>query len=391
MKLEIIFFGIVIGGAIIVLIFAFSSFHLLPNLKQTGDWKVKVNGHIKFHRYNNNNATFSAAPVIHGGQHEPEHEHHEEHAKHPSHDENQQNQHCPQHSIHFDITPPVLTPKMKKELNFKTEKINKNKRRRKFGPDSNLRKMIDACLNLEFDKGGTPECAMWNCFPMKEEEDEAEQQQEADKNDVKENENHHKNKQQNSHRQEVSLSSFPSTSLRKCCFEHKALRDTAHWVIDKLEEHNIRYFLSTGTALGAIRHKGTIIPWDTDVDIAIFPDDAERAKTVFTELSHLHFFHEDPNGKKMFWVHHSKNGKPVDGPHVEIFFEHAYTDHPDELLPLERCDFYGHQNAWCPKRDMFEKIWFPGGWKNYGGDHYHDDGRCTEYYLGKKIEKKKCK
>ena len=59
------------------------------------------------------------------------------------------------------------------------------------------------------------------------------------------------------------------------------MKEVLMWTVGKLQQHKLPYFLSTGTALGVFRHNGTIIPWDTDVDIAMDPK-YEKDLTAWT-------------------------------------------------------------------------------------------------------------
>jgi len=57
-------------------------------------------------------------------------------------------------------------------------------------------------------------------------------------------------------------------------------------LLDILNKNNIKYFGSSGTLLGAIRHQG-IIPWDTDIDIGMFYQDLQQ---LFDCLEGTSFF-----------------------------------------------------------------------------------------------------
>lgn len=69
--------------------------------------------------------------------------------------------------------------------------------------------------------------------------------------------------------------------------------------IDRVcQKHNIPYWLSGGSALGAVRHKG-FIPWDDDMDIAMMREDYERfLKEAVTDLPDRYVFQCFENDKK---------------------------------------------------------------------------------------------
>ena len=76
--------------------------------------------------------------------------------------------------------------------------------------------------------------------------------------------------------------------------------------IDKIcKKHNIIYWLDGGTMLGCARHKG-FIPWDDDLDIAVFEEDYEHLLKVLQEELPAQYRVEWPGNNKNFSFNFAK-------------------------------------------------------------------------------------
>lgn len=62
------------------------------------------------------------------------------------------------------------------------------------------------------------------------------------------------------------------------------------------KEHNIRYYLSNGTLLGAVKYK-SFIPWDDDVDVFVPREDYDRLLKIYEDTVQYKLFSFEKDGK----------------------------------------------------------------------------------------------
>lgn len=129
-------------------------------------------------------------------------------------------------------------------------------------------------------------------------------------------------------------------------------------------KHNIQYFLSGGSMLGAIRHHG-FIPWDDDIDVGMLREDFNRFKAVapaeldekysyqsFTNQNGYHFFFDRITAKNTYFASRYSDGYEMPkGFSIDIF---VYDRVPDDPTKWKR--------HW--KRLMNKRLLMNVRWKN---------------------------
>ena len=110
--------------------------------------------------------------------------------------------------------------------------------------------------------------------------------------------------------------------------------------VDRIcRKHGIQYFLSGGSMLGAVRHKG-YIPWDDDIDVAFLREEFERFKAVapkeldqrfsyqsFSNKNGYHYFFDRITAKDTYFASRYSDGYEMPkGISVDIF---VYDTVPD--------------------------------------------------------------
>lgn len=132
-------------------------------------------------------------------------------------------------------------------------------------------------------------------------------------------------------------------------------------IIALLEAHNIIYWIDCGTCLGAYRYSG-IIPWDLDIDIAIFQSDHENVKRLLSSMDQEKYQIQDwssyskPQTFLKLYVKETKNLIDIyhyqfDANETTISYFYSYEDSP---IP----ESWKKSERKCTKPVRFEQV-FP--------------------------------
>ena len=81
--------------------------------------------------------------------------------------------------------------------------------------------------------------------------------------------------------------------------------DMANRLLTACRENNLRIFADAGTMLGAVRHKG-FIPWDDDMDFAMFREDYDKLCTIAPRYFQTPYFFQNVYTDKKYIHGHAQ-------------------------------------------------------------------------------------
>lgn len=168
-------------------------------------------------------------------------------------------------------------------------------------------------------------------------------------------------------------------------------------VISLFNKYDIPYWLDCGTLLGAYRYRG-IIPWDSDLDIAILQPDFDNVINALKELDTDKYevldFSSRDKPKTYLFVHNKKTHTLIDLYHFRIFQKEQMLR---QVVSNIDCVFMTHGWKVCEgramrpiafdlvfplKKTLFEgiEVTVPGNTKAYLQSLYGEDLRPAKIY-----------
>lgn len=103
------------------------------------------------------------------------------------------------------------------------------------------------------------------------------------------------------------------------------------------KEQGLRYYLTAGTLLGAVRHKG-FIPWDDDIDVAMPREDYDKLARVASGAVSPEYVYQEYRTEPNFPCYFAKlrkRGTRVEEPILRaVEMEQGYYI---DIFPLDRC------------------------------------------------------